>query len=70
MTYDPRKTIDAPGTSPDRGMNAKNYIVIIIIAVVVLLGLIAVFALGGGTSSASDHKGPTPATQPTGPAPQ
>ena len=51
-------------------MNAKNYIVIIIIAVVVLLSLIAVFALRSGTSSAGDHKGPTPATQPTGPAPQ
>ncbi len=70
MTYDPRKAINAPGTSPDRGMNAKNYIVIIIIAVVVLLSFIAVFALRTGSSGAVGRKPPTPATQPSGPAPQ
>ncbi len=70
MPYNPRNAVDAPGTSPDRGMNARNYIVIVIIAVVVLLALIAVFALRTGSSSAVEHKSPTPASQPAGPAPQ
>ena len=70
MTYDPRKTVDAPGTSPDHGMNARNYVLIVVASVLALLVLIAIFALRTKASGARDDQRQTPATQPSGPSPQ
>ena len=70
MTYDPRKTVDAPGSSPDRGMNAKNFVIIIIVSVVAFLVLIGALALHSSSSASAKPQAPTPDSRPSGPAPQ
>ena len=70
MSYDPRDTRNIAGTNPNLGMNAKNYIVIIAVAVVVLLGVVLFFALGAHSANSAGKPAPAPATAPTGPSPQ
>ena len=70
MPYNPRNSVDAPGTSPDRGMNARNFILIITVTVVVLLGVILTFALGANKSGASSKPADSAPAKSSGPSPQ
>lgn len=36
--FDPRKTVDTPGTNPNRGMNTPTYMIALLAALVLLLG--------------------------------
>ena len=57
MSIDPRVTDNRPGTSPDRGMNAKNFVLIVIAAVLVLLcvGIVLVRAPAHSASPAQNQ---------------
>ena len=70
MSVDPRNTVDKPGTSPNQGMVAKNYIIILIAAVVIAL---AALLIGMANSHTLGKAGPTTAPTSTGktsPSPQ
>ena len=70
MPYNPRNSIDAPGTSPDRGMNARYFVLIVAVTVVVLLALIVTFALRSNTSGKGGKLNDSAPAKSTGPSPQ
>ena len=70
MPYNPRNSVDAPGTSPDRGMNARNFILIIAVTVIVLLGIILTFALGANKPGTGSKPADAAPAKSSGPSPQ
>ncbi len=63
MSVDPRNTLEKPGTNPNQGMVAKNYIVILVVAVVIAL---AALLFGMANSHSLGKAGPTTAPTSSG----
>ena len=58
MTYDPREKLDHVGTDPNKGLNTRTYMIALIAAILVLLGLAVLFV--GKATKATPGKDPSP----------
>ncbi len=69
MTYDPRKTVDHPGTDPDKGMKTRPYLKLLLVALIALLVIALVIARVGSKSGPPVKPATTSSDKPN-PAPQ
>lgn len=67
MTYDPGKTVDHSGTDPDKGMQTRPYLKMVLVALFVLLA-IAFFIARSGSKSAPPIKSGTTSSGESKPA--
>lgn len=44
MSIDPRKTVDTPGTDPNKGLNTRSFLLVVLAALFVLLVVLALVA--------------------------
>lgn len=65
MTFDPRKTVDHPGTDPDKGMKTRPYLQLVLAAMVILLVAAFLFARLGSRSGPPTKPTPTSSGTPS-----
>ncbi len=62
MSVDPSDTSNAPGTNPNRGMNTRPYLVALLVAIIILLGLALFFVRSASHAAPSPKTGTTTTT--------
>lgn len=55
--FDPRKTVDTPATNPNRGMNTRTYMTVLLVALVLLLLGVLFFTMRPGPGQAPKPSG-------------